>query len=149
MFTNFENMASKSKVYFFSEGVRVNLGKHSILSKAIEKIFRNEGRNLESINYIFCSDEQLRAINRDYLKHDYYTDIVTFDLSPEKNCIIGEVYISADRVRENAKTHSASIHNEFKRVIFHGALHLCGYKDKTRAEQRRMREREDFYLSKT
>jgi probable rRNA maturation factor len=80
------------------------------------------------------------------LQHDYFTDIITFDLSVSKNETIGEIYISVDRVRENAMTHSVTFQTELLRVIFHGALHLCGYKDKKKSEITIMREKEDYYL---
>ena len=85
-------------------------------------------------------------INRQFLKHDYYTDIITFDLS-DTNAIHAEVYISIERVKENATTLKASFKSELHRVIFHGALHLCGYKDKSDTEKKKMRQKEDVYLS--
>ena len=138
-------MPSKSKVYFFSDGVRVSLGNLADLAAFVEGIFKREKRPLQTLNYIFCSDSALRKINKDYLSHDYFTDIVTFDLS-EGNETVGEIYISVDRVRENAQLHKTAVREEFFRVIFHGALHLCGYGDKSQSEQRSMRAKEDFYL---
>lgn len=96
---------------------------------------------------MFCSDEFLLQINREYLQHDYYTDIITFDLSDPGGPVRGEIYISVDRVRENAKDLGTTLRKELLRVIFHGALHLCGYKDKTRQEQARMRDLEEKYLA--
>jgi len=121
------------------------LRRRSELKRQIEGIFRKEGKKLGSLNYIFCSDKELLKINQKFLNHDYYTDIITFDLS-EKSYIIGEVYISADRVRENAKRQDTTIISELRRVIFHGALHLCGYKDKTERDKRMMRDKEEQYL---
>jgi rRNA maturation RNase YbeY len=85
-------------------------------------------------------------INRNYLQHDYYTDIITFDLSENPKQTIGEIYVSIDRIRDNAKTLKTSLKDETLRVIFHGALHLCGYKDKSKADIATMRMKEDYYL---
>lgn len=97
------------------------------------------------MNYIFCSDKRILEINRQFLKHDYYTDIITFDLS-ESPKITAEIYISLDRVRDNAKTQATTLQSELHRVIFHGALHLCGYGDKTKEEVKIMRGKEEMYL---
>jgi probable rRNA maturation factor len=139
-------MSSKSKVYFFFDDVKPNLRSRNKIKVAIEYIFKNEGKALASVNYVFCSDERLLAINREYLKHDYYTDIVTFDLSEGRE-IRGEVYISAERVRENARLLKVPVVIEQLRVIFHGALHLCGYRDDTASHKNKMRVREDQYIA--
>ncbi len=99
------------------------------------------------MTYIFCSDEYLLQINREHLKHDFYTDIITFDLSETGRQTIGEIYISIDRVREDAGYLGVTIKEELHRVIFHGALHLCGYKDKTPKHARQMRAAEDRCLA--
>ncbi|MBI5858325.1 MAG: rRNA maturation RNase YbeY [Sphingobacteriales bacterium] len=140
-------MSSKSKVYFFFEKRGVTLNDRSQLKAFIEFIFKSEKTELESINYIFCSDERLLEINKRFLKHNFYTDIISFDLS-ENSGVCAEVYISADRVKENAKSLNTSFKSELHRVIFHGVLHLCGYSDKTRAEKKRIRIKEDLYLRK-
>jgi probable rRNA maturation factor len=137
---------SQSKVCFFFDGVRISLSNRNALKKFIESIFAKERKKLGSLNYIFCSDKRLLQINRDYLKHDYYTDIITFDLSPG-NKTEGEIYISIDRVRDNAKMEGTSFKSEIARVIFHGALHLCGYGDKSPKEIKQMRAKEDAYLN--
>ena len=108
--------------------------------------FKKEGFRLGSLHFIFCSDKALLAINREFLGHDYYTDIITFNLA-ENNTIEGEIYISLDRVRENARNLDEPVYMELHRVIFHGVLHLCGYRDKTRREIQLMREKESKYLS--
>lgn len=136
---------SKSKVYFFYQGVKSGLQSRTKLKKFIELIFKNEGRPLLSINYIFCTDKALLEINKQFLKHDFYTDIITFDLS-ETADLTAEIYISIDRVRDNANTLGTSFKSELHRVIFHGVLHLCGYKDKTEIEKAKMRGKEDSYL---
>lgn len=111
-------------------------------------LLNEEGYRLESLNYVFCSDKYLLSINRSYLSHDYYTDIITFSLSETKKVVVGEIYISTDRVRINSRQFGSTLKEELHRVIIHGALHLCGYKDKTRAEKLIMRAKEDFYLSR-
>jgi len=113
----------------------------------IESIFKAEKTVLDSLNYIFCSDEYLLSINLEFLKHDYYTDIITFDLT-EKGIKgkTAEIYISVDRVKEYAREHRVTINSELHRVIFHGALHLCGYKDKTPGQIKEMRSKENYYL---
>lgn len=101
---------------------------------------------MAELQYIFCSDDYLLQINRQFLHHDYYTDIITFDLTEESYPINAEIYISVDRVRDNAREFGNSLRRELHRVIFHGALHLCGYKDKNPREQELMRQMEEKYL---
>jgi len=113
----------------------------------IGNIFLQEEKHLTSLTYVFCSDEYLLKINNDFLKHDFYTDIVTFELSESKETIEGEIYISLDRVTDNAQTLGIPYKDEVVRVIFHGALHLCGYKDKKKEEIILMRQKEDYYLA--
>jgi len=139
-------MPSKSKVCFFFETRGFALADRTRLKRFIESIFKKEKKDLSFINFIFCSDKYLLQINKKYLNHDFYTDIVTFGLTSEGS-IEAEVYISVDRVRENAKTLGISFKSELERVIFHGALHLCGYKDKTQKEIAEIRRKEDHYLS--
>ncbi|MDB5195857.1 MAG: ybeY [Flaviaesturariibacter sp.] len=107
---------------------------------------RKEGLKAEAINYIFCTDAYLLELNKDYLQHDTYTDIVTFQLSPVGQPLISDIYISIERVRENASTFRTTFNHEFHRVIFHGVLHLAGYKDKTKEEANIMRSKEEDYL---
>ena len=111
----------------------------------IMELFISEGKILNKIDYIFCSDNYLLQINKEFLQHDFFTDIISFDLSEGQN-INGEIYISLDRVKENAITHVSSFKNELCRVIIHGALHLCGYNDKKKSEKTTMRMKEDYYL---
>lgn len=140
-------MPSKSKVYFFFDNVRISLRNRTKLKRSIELIFKKEKKSLLNLNYIFCSDKKLLDINRQYLKHDFYTDIITFDLSEENNKIVGEIYISIDRVLENSKSLKVPFPKELSRVIFHGALHLCGYKDKTNKQKLLIRKIEDYYIA--
>jgi rRNA maturation RNase YbeY len=116
------------------------------LKSFIASIFKKEKRELGSINYIFCSDDMLLKINQDFLQHNYYTDIITFGLNEPGEPIEAEIYVSIDRVKDNANQHSVSYQNEMQRVLFHGALHLCGYKDKKKSEIMVMRQKEDQYL---
>ena len=146
MFTNFEIMPSKSKVYIFFDNVRISLRDRTKLKRSIEFIFKKEKKSLDRLNYIFCSDKKLLDINRQYLKHNFYTDIITFDLSEEGDRVIGEIYISVDRVLENSTALRIPFSKELSRVIFHGALHLCGYKDKTNKQKIQIRKREDYYI---
>ncbi|HEV7780640.1 MAG TPA: rRNA maturation RNase YbeY [Chitinophagaceae bacterium] len=137
---------SKSKICFFFQDTSPALKNRSELKKFIGSIFKKEGKELESLNYIFCTDKALLEINRQYMGHDYYTDIITFELSKKGGPVQGEIYISIDRVRENAQTHQQSFKSEIHRVIFHGTLHLCGYADKTPKDSKKMRSKEDSYL---
>ena len=112
----------------------------------IETIFLKEKKKLAEINYVFCTDAMLLEINQNFLQHDYYTDIITFGLSEKNQPIEAEIYISIDRVKENAKDLHITYQQEMLRVLFHGALHLCGYKDKSKADIKLMRTKEDFYI---
>jgi rRNA maturation RNase YbeY len=118
----------------------------TVLKTFITSLFKKEKKALANITYIFCSDAYLLQINRDFLAHDFYTDIITFGLSEEGHPIEAEVYISLDRVKDNARTLGATFREETLRVIFHGALHLCGYKDKKKSEISLMRQKEGQYL---
>ncbi|MBM3159316.1 MAG: rRNA maturation RNase YbeY [Bacteroidetes bacterium] len=140
-------MNSKSKVYFFFPLESLNLGNRSSLKRFIEKLFKTEKKQIDQINYIFCDNKSIRKINKQYLKHNYATDIITFDLSEGKE-IAADIYISVEMVRDNAKSLGVSLKSEIHRVIFHGALHLCGYKDKKTTEINKMRGKEDQYLNK-
>lgn len=116
------------------------------LKRFIESIFLKEKKKLAGINYVFCTDAMLLEINQNFLQHDYYTDIITFGLSEKNQPIEAEIYISIDRVKENASNLSITYQQEMLRVLFHGALHLCGYKDKSKSDIKLMRAKEDFYI---
>ena len=135
------------KIQFYFLDRRPTLKERTRLKLFIEKLFLIEKKKLGNLSYIFCSDEHLLTINKDFLKHDFYTDIITFDLSSSKIETEGEIYVSVDRVKDNAKQLGVSFKEELHRVVFHGALHLCGYKDKTKADSVVMRAIEDTYLS--
>ncbi|MES2331716.1 MAG: rRNA maturation RNase YbeY [Bacteroidota bacterium] len=133
-------------VSFRSGDRQLQLAGKTAVKAFVQSIFKKEKHPLASVTYIFCSDEFLLQMNRDFLQHDYYTDIITFGLSDMGQPIEAEIYISIDRVRENAIDHETTFKQEVLRVIFHGALHLCGYKDKKKSEITLMREKEDQYL---
>ena len=117
------------------------------VKKFLGKLAQKEKAKIRELRIIFCSDKYLLDINRSFLNHDYYTDIITFQLSPPSEPIVGEIYISLDRVADNARTYSTSFTRELHRVIFHGLLHLCGYKDKLKSDQQEMRDLEERYLN--
>lgn len=132
-------------VEFYNADVNFRLPNKTRLKKFIPFLFENEGFELNSLTYIFCSDDYLLEINQRHLQHDDYTDIITFDLS-ETDSITGEIYISIERVKENAEMYNSSFETECLRVIFHGALHLCGYKDRITKQQVEIRMKEDEYI---
>ena len=117
-----------------------------MLKAFIVSMFRKERKSLEKVNIIFCDDKFLLSLNLQFLHHDYYTDILSFPLSAEGKPINAEIYISIDRVKDNAKNLETSFREELHRVIFHGILHFCGYNDKSQKEIKRMRALEDQYL---
>jgi rRNA maturation RNase YbeY len=134
-------------ISFFNVNIKKTIKHKRILKKLITSIFTDEGRTFKSLSFIFCSDEYLLTLNRQYLNHDYYTDILTFDLSIDKK-IISDIYISLDRVLDNSKAHYVSFQEELVRVIFHGVLHLCGYGDGSALEKKKMTVKENEYLTK-
>lgn len=116
------------------------------------KLFKTEEKKLARIDFILSTDEYLLELNQAYLQHDYYTDVITFDYSDqevpvENRPLTGEVYISIDRIKENAAEFGVSVAHELLRVMIHGSLHLCGYNDSTKAERAEMTAKEDYYLS--
>lgn len=112
----------------------------------LEDVIKTENKKLGEINYILCDDEYLLKVNQDFLDHDYYTDIITFDYVKGKT-ISGDIFVSLPRISDNAKTLVRDFNSEFHRVLAHGILHLLGYKDKTEEEITVMRQKEDFYLN--
>ena len=136
-----------SKINFFNADQTFRFQNKSLLKEWIEACFRKEKRKLENISYIFCSDEYLLEINKQFLNHDYYTDIITFDLSDSEK-ISAEIYISLDRVKDNAISLNVAYKKELLRVLIHGALHLCGYKDKQKKDTLIMREKEEWQIEK-
>lgn len=135
-------------INFFQEDISFKLPAKLRLKKWIKEAIQAEGFKLDELNYIFCSDQYLLQINQQYLNHDTYTDIVTFDNSENEGRITGDIFISVERTRENAQKFKVTEMRELQRVIIHGALHLLGYKDKTPADKTLMTQKEDFYLTK-
>lgn len=130
----------------FIEDVDFEIENQSLITEWINESISAEGLSIGEISLIFCSDEYLLKVNQDHLNHDYYTDIITFDYCENKT-VSGDLFISVDRVKENAEAFGVSFNHELSRVIIHGVLHLCGYKDKTTADAEEIREKENFYLS--
>jgi len=137
-----------ARINFFTEDITYTLKHKTIIKKWIEATIIAEGYKLEELNFILCSDEYLLHINQDFLQHDDYTDVITFDNSEELKTIVGDIFISLERIKENANTFKSTTLKELCRVIIHGTLHLLGYKDKTKAAKTLMTEKEDFYLAK-
>ena len=138
---------SDIQIYFFSEDTAFELTNSNAVVRWIKEVLLVEQKQLNQVNYIFCSDEYLLGINVAYLNHDTFTDIITFPYhSTPESAIEGDIFISIDRVRENAKTFGNPFDDELLRVIIHGILHLCGYKDKTPEDAKLMREKENSSL---
>ncbi len=133
-------------IHFHGEDVSLRLRKIKSIREWLQKAILSEGLQPGTIQYVWCSDAYLLRINQEYLQHDDLTDIITFDYG-EADTLSGDIFISIERVKENAATFKTSFTNELQRVMIHGVLHLCGYKDKSPAEQREMTEKEDYYLS--
>lgn len=135
-------------IRFYSADRKHYLKQVKAIKKIIAQIFIDYNIPYELITYVFCSDSFLLPINQRFLNHDTLTDIITFKLNNKGKPIIGEVYISVDRVRENSFHFKTTYHKEISRVIFHGALHLCGLKDKKKTEREEMSKAEEYYLQK-
>ncbi len=135
-----------AKINFLTGDRQFNFQQKRAIKGFIERIFKKERKDLLQITYVFCSDEFLLKLNNDFLQHDYYTDIISFGLSEKNKPVEAEIYISIDRVKENAQQLGVFYKTEMLRVLFHGALHLCGYKDKRKSEILLMRAKEDRYL---
>jgi len=133
-----------AKNYFFE-----NIKSFSFDKKIFDKINRmifEEKKEEGELSFVFCSDDYLLKMNKDYLQHDYFTDVITFDYT-ENNIISGDIFISIDRIKENAKRFNVTFEEELQRVMIHGILHLIGYNDKTEEEQSEMTEKENKYLN--
>ena len=130
------------KTFSFFSTNDFSLNNKNVYKKALLKLIESEKFELENLTYIFCSDEYLLEINQNFLNHDTYTDIITFDYSEEQK-LSAEIYISTERVAENAKTYEVTFEQELQRVMVHGVLHCCGYKDKTESERQLMRTKEN------
>jgi rRNA maturation RNase YbeY len=131
---------------FHSEEILFVLKKKPAIISWLSCSIKNENKLSGDISYIFCSDEYLHSINLKHLNHDNLTDIITFDYCEDK-IVNGDLYISIERIKENAELYNNAIENELHRVMIHGIMHLCGYKDKTTEDQKVMSAKEDFYLN--
>ena len=134
-------------IQFFEEDISYKLKNKTAVRQWINETIQAEGFKLKELTYIFCSDEYLLQINQQYLNHDTYTDIITFDNSEKEGVIVGDIFISIERIRENALKFNITETDELHRVIIHGALHLLGYTDKSAVTKQKMTQKEDFYLN--
>lgn len=136
-------------ISFFSEDIDFTLKDKAKVRSWIGDTIKSEGfKRVSELSFVFCSDDYLLAINKQYLNHDTYTDIVTFDSSDEEDVIAGDIFISIERIRENAAKFGVTEQEELHRVIIHGVLHLCGYYDKKKEDKELMTAKENEYLSK-
>jgi rRNA maturation RNase YbeY len=136
-----------NEIRFFLEDCKYRILDKQLIKNWLSETIILENKILGYINIIICTDNYLYELNQKYLAHDTLTDIITFDLS-ESNILLGEIYISIDRIKENARMFNVAVKDELHRVMVHGVLHLCGYKDKTKKDKEQMTIKEDFYLSK-
>lgn len=134
-------------IRFYNADKKLVIKNKKQLLNFIPFIFSGENKPFVSLSIVSCSDDYLLNLNKQFLNHDYFTDILTFDLSEVREEIAGEIYISIDRVKENSIVHQVTFKDEFCRILFHGILHLCGFLDITPAEKRQMTQKEDFYLN--
>lgn len=134
-------------INYFAEDISIPKIRRKLTSGWIKNTIDSEGKITGDISFIFCSDDYLLEVNRKFLQHDYFTDIITFDYV-ENNLISGDIFISVDRVKENAAKFSKTFENELYRILIHGILHLLGYKDKEIRDKVLMTEKEDFYLNR-
>jgi rRNA maturation RNase YbeY len=136
-------------ISFFSEDINFTLKDKAKVRNWIADTIKSEGfKRIGELNFIFCSDEYLLDINKQYLNHDTYTDIVTFDSSEGEDVIAGDIFVSVERIRENASKFSVQERDELHRVIIHGVLHLCGFLDKKKEDKELMTAKENEYLLK-
>ena len=138
---------NEKKIQFFTEDISYHIRKKESLRGRIVELVRLKNYHLGNVNIIFCSDRFLRKYNKKYLDHDYYTDVIAFDLSEHEKELSGDIYISLDRIRENAKEYGIPVGKEIARVIIHGMLHLCGMSDSTEELKSKMRQEENKFIS--
>jgi len=139
---------SKIAVNFFTEDLNYTLKQKTRIRSWLLDTITAEGYALEELNFILCSDDYLLKINQQYLDHDTYTDVITFDNSETPKTIVGDIFISMERIQENAKSFKSTVFDELCRVMVHGTLHLLGYKDKSETDKSLMTAREDHYLGR-
>lgn len=142
------NLKTMAKISFFTEDLQYTLKHKTIIRNWITEAIIAEGYQLSELNFILCSDAYLLRINQDYLQHDDYTDVITFDNSEVPKTIVGDIFISFERIKENATSFGSTTNQELCRVMVHGTLHLLGYKDKSKTDKALMTQKEDFYLQK-
>lgn len=136
-----------SLIEFFYEDVRIILNDPEQTKEWIKRIIEAEGKQISHINYIFCPDEYLHTLNVKHLNNDFYTDIITFDLSDETRTVEADIFISIDRVEENSQSLKNHFNHELHRVMIHGVMHLLGFTDKSAEDKQLMREKEEYCLS--
>jgi probable rRNA maturation factor len=134
-------------INYFYHKVNFKLKEPRKLTSWIKRVVEKEGATIQEINYVFCTDTYLLNLNKGFLKHNTFTDIITFDNAEEGSALEGEIYISFDRVQENAEKYRVRFEDELNRVMIHGVLHLLGYKDKKPSEKALMRKKEEACLS--
>lgn len=133
-------------INFFNEDIDFKLKGKNNFKAWLKKVAEKEGFRINDLNYIFCSDQYLHKINLEYLNHDTYTDIITFDNSEDENAIEGDIFVSIDRIKDNAISLETQFDEEIKRVIVHGLLHLCGYDDHSAEDKSEMRRLESEFI---
>lgn len=136
-----------SSIHFFSQDIQFKLKTPRKVTSWIKRVVEEEGSTIREINYVFCADSYLLTLNQGFLKHNTFTDIITFDISEDRSLLEGEIYVSIDRVKENAEKYNVLFDEELSRVMIHGILHLLGYKDKKPSEKALMRKKEEACLS--
>lgn len=146
-FPDFAELAEDT-VLFHTVEIDFDLPNSPSITEWIKSTIKAEKKEVSTLNFIFCNDQYLHQINVEYLDHDTLTDVITFPYTTLPAPIEGDIYISIDRIQENAKQFKVPFLKELKRVMIHGVLHLCGYGDKSKMEQKVMRAKEDFYLKK-
>lgn len=139
-------MSQLSNIFFHSEEIDFNLPNQPVIIDWINSTADQEGQTIQSLSFIFCSDKYLHQINVEYLNHDTYTDVITFPYAEEGQPIEGDIFISIDRIKENAANFKSTFEMELHRVMIHGTLHLLGYGDKNPEEKLKMTEKENFFL---
>jgi probable rRNA maturation factor len=144
--SDFSEEVEESAVMYHFEDVEFDFQNEKKLTSWIQETAIAEGKTVQELTYIFCSDDYLLQMNKEHLQHDYYTDVITFAYSD--NPIAGDIFISADRVKDNAQQIKVTFEHELHRVMIHGLLHLAGYLDKTPKHKATMTAKEDFYLQK-
>ena len=136
-----------SSINFFSEAIVFRIRKIKLLREWIISTIKNEDYSLDNLNIVFTSDEYLLKINIEHLDHNTLTDIITFEYNEDQEPINSDIFISIDRIKENAKEYNERLLDELHRIIIHGTLHLLGYKDKNKSDKDLMTKKEDYYLS--